>query len=177
MPVTARHLLRVVAIALAGAGLGLAINPFTPKPARLTVPVYPASASGAATCSAHAEPAPPVRVSQQDAKQACEACSAAFVDARGESAFAEGHIPGAFHLPPSGHPDEAALLQKLRGYREVIVYDDDVGCKLAAGVAERLKDDGLQDVRVLDGSWVKWLSSGGPAVSGACEMCGQRSTP
>jgi 3-mercaptopyruvate sulfurtransferase SseA len=177
MPGSPRLLVRVIAIAVAGAGLGLAVNPLTPRPARLGTAVYPASASGAATCSAHAEPAPPVRISQQDAKQACEACSAAFVDARGESAFAEGHIPGAFHLPPSGHPDETALLQKLRGYREVIVYDDDVGCKLAAGVAQRLKDDGLDDVRVLDGSWVKWLSSGGPAESGACEMCGQRSKP
>jgi thiosulfate/3-mercaptopyruvate sulfurtransferase len=62
-------------------------------------------------------------------------------------------------------------MDKLRAHHTVIVYDDDVGCQLAEGVAERLRAAGLPDVRVLDGNWAEWEASGAPAESGPCELC------
>ena len=161
---------RAALIVLAGAGLGLLANPVTPRPLALSRPVFAASASGTATCSG-AVAKEPTRISQGEARSACDACTAAFVDARGENAFALGHIAGALHLPPSGHPDESSTLDHLKGYKTVVVYDDDVGCRLAEGAARRLLAAGLTDVRVLDGNWSTWASSGGPAQSGACEEC------
>lgn len=168
---------RAAMIVVLGTGLGLAANPLTPRPVALGTPVYPASASGNATCSApHGGPAEPIRISQADARKACDACSATFVDARGENEFAQGHIPGAIHLPPSGHPDEQATIGMLRSAKTIVVYDSDIGCGLASGVAERLVKAGLPDVRVMDGSWTQWESSGGPAESGACEQCAARAS-
>lgn len=165
---------QAAAICALGAGLGLGANSLSHRPVRLGQPVFAASASGHAACSAPEgtqAPQPVARIGQADARNACQACSAAFVDARSENAFAAGHIPGALHLPPVGHEDEAAVLTRLRGQKTVVVYDDDVGCKLAEGVAERLRHSGLADVRVLEGSWGQWEASGGPAQSGACEIC------
>jgi len=81
-----------------------------------------------------------------------------------------GHIPGAVHLPPAGHPDEAAEMQscaashagRLRLRRRV---------RLAEGVADRLAAAGFKDVRLLEGSWTEWMKAGGPAQSGACKAC------
>jgi 3-mercaptopyruvate sulfurtransferase SseA len=165
---------RAAIIAVLGTGIGLAANPLTPRPVPLGTPVYPASASGTATCSAPHGAAEPTRITQSEARKACDACSATFVDARGENEFAQGHIPGAIHLPPSGHPDEQATFDRLRGTKTIIVYDSDVGCGLATGVADRLARAGLGDVRVMDGSWTQWESSGGPAESGACEQCTEK---
>jgi 3-mercaptopyruvate sulfurtransferase SseA len=169
-----RYAVQALAIGVLGGGIGLGLNAAAKRPVRLSQPVFAASASGQTACSAPpgAEaPKPVARISQPDARNACQACSAAFVDARSENAFANGHIPGALHLPPAGENEEAAVLTKLRGQRTVVVYDDDVGCKLAEGVAERLRNSGLSDVRVLEGSWSQWEALGSPAESGTCEIC------
>lgn len=158
-----------------GFGLGVLLNQVGAHPASLSRPVFAASASGTAVCSAggegHATPRHPV-MAQSDAVAACAACSAGFVDARGAEAFAHGHIPGAIHLPPVGERDEAAALASLRGFHTVVVYDAGVGCQLAVAVADRLRGAGFSDVRILDGSWSAWQAAGGPAQSGACAACG-----
>ena len=150
----------------------------SPHPLSLLEPVVPASASATATCGghevAHLAPAPPRMMPLSDALAACASCTAAFVDARGAAAFEEGHIPGAFHLPPEGHPDAGAMLARLESYPTVVVYDADAkgGCRLAQGVADRLVAAGCRDVRVLEGSWTAWEAAQGPAVAGACSACG-----
>jgi len=156
----------------------LLANPWTPRPVTLGRPVFASSTSGTASCSAPTSAAmTPVRISQPEARTACNACTAAFVDARGENAFALGHISGALHLPAAGQLDEPSFLSHLKGFQTVVVYDDDIGCKLAEGVAKRLMASGLANVRVLDGNWTQWASSGGPAQSGACEECSKRPPP
>jgi 3-mercaptopyruvate sulfurtransferase SseA len=176
----ARVLVRAAVVCALGGGAGIATNHWSGRPVTLGEPVYAASSSGVAACSADAEATPPKpvpRISQTEARTACDACTAAFVDARGENAYAQGHIPGALHLPPEGHPDEASLLERLRARRTVVVYDEDgAACHLAQGVAQRLKAAGVQDVRVLDGSWVAWEASGAPAESGSCDLCAPTST-
>jgi 3-mercaptopyruvate sulfurtransferase SseA len=106
-----------------------------------------------------------------EAIKACDSCTVAFVDARGAAAFAEGHIPGAIHLKPAGHPADAEIIQRLRSFATIVVYDSGGGCGLAEGVADRLAALGFGDVRLLDGSWNTWQDSGGPAQSGACQAC------
>lgn len=159
----------------AGLALGVTLNQCSPHAASLLRPVYAASASGTAVCSAggegHAAPVHAV-MPQSEAVAACAACSAGFVDARGAAAYANGHIPGAIHLPPVGESDESAALASLRAFPIVVVYDAGTGCHLAAAVADRLRAAGLSDVRILEGSWSAWQAAGGPAQSGACAACG-----
>ncbi|MEI7706238.1 MAG: rhodanese-like domain-containing protein, partial [Deltaproteobacteria bacterium] len=82
-----------------------------------------------------------------------------------------GHIENAVHLPPAGHPDEAAVVAQLRTYSLVIVYDGDYSCAVADDVARRLRRAGLKDVRVLQGAWPAWVSARGPSQAGVCGVC------
>ena len=107
-----------------------------------------------------------------EAKGLCTACLAGFVDARGPHEFAHGHIQNAIHLPPVGHPDEAAVVTQLRTYPLVVVYDGDYSCAVADDVALRLRRAGLPDVRVLQGAWPAWVAGQGPSAAGACGACG-----
>ncbi len=166
--------LLVVVGALLGGALDFAspllthVRPDWGHPVSLREAVEPASASATASC--HLEVAPAPRMMPLDeALSAYASCAAAFVDARGDAAFEEGHIAGAFHLPAEGAPDAAAVLAKLKRYRTVVVYDaDSKGCRLAQGVADRLVEGGCRDVRVLEGSWTAWDEAGGPAAAGRC---------
>jgi 3-mercaptopyruvate sulfurtransferase SseA len=166
-------------LAAAGSALGLAANSLSPRPAHPEHPVYAAAESGGgAACSAPPGPSAAVaplrspRVDIQEAKGLCQACLAAFVDARGAADFAQGHIANAVHLPPAGHPDEARVIAWLRTHPLVVVYDGDYTCALADDVAGRLRRAGLPDVRVLQGAWTAWVAAGGPAAAGACGTCG-----
>ena len=134
--------------ALSGAGIGVCRAPVTQESPTVT------------------------RIEVPEAAQLCTACTAGFVDARSASAFEQGHISGAIHLPPIGHSDEEAAIQKLRTFPKVIVYDGDQECALAQRVAERLTRHGLKDVRGLAGAWQAWADAGAPALSGACDVCG-----
>lgn len=156
----------------AGAVIGVGFNAASSHGVSLSVPVYPASASATICTDPAAAPAPREhpKVPLEEALAACTACSAGFVDARGEVAFAHGHVPGAVHLPPDGVEAEA-ILAPLRAFDTVIVYDDDARCALAQGVADRLVAAGFQDVRILDGNWTEWNEAEGPAQAGACAAC------
>jgi 3-mercaptopyruvate sulfurtransferase SseA len=168
-------LIQLAAILFGGSIVGLAANAMSARPANLLRAVYPASDSGTAVCGASPEAKHEVHghrfMAQKDAVAACSDCTVAFVDARGAADFAGGHIPQAVHLPPSGHPGEADALQRLRGYKTVVIYDSGGGCGLKEGVADRLTTAGFADVRLLDGSWTDWMAAGGPAQSGACGAC------
>ena len=162
--------LLVVAV---GTALGAGVNAVSRHPTTLLAPVYPTSASGPAACgsSPGAAAARVGTITQADAVVACGACTAAFVDARGAEDYAHGHLPGALHLPPVGHDQELSVVEPLRAYDTVVVYDEGAGCALARGVAERLLSMGLHDVRVLEGGWTQWQASGSAAESGACTQC------
>lgn len=165
---TVRLIRQTLFLVLVGGFIGLGVNWASPRSVALWRPVYPTSSSGTASCS---EPNLPTIMSQAEAIAACGSCQVGFVDARGGSAYAAGHIPGAVHLPPQGHPEEAAALEALRRFPTVVVYDTGSGCQLARAVAERLRQAGFADVRILDGSWPTWQETGGPAQSGACQAC------
>jgi len=174
-----RLLAQATAIALAGGATGLAANALSPRPAPLATPVHSAAERGGGSCAdpdaPRASAAP--RIAVAEAKALCDACAAGFVDARSATEFAAGHVTDAIHLPPTGHPGEAAAIAALRAYRRVVVYDGEYRCALADEVAARLRREGLPDVSVLEGAWPAWVAAGGPGVSGACAACGGAAEP
>jgi 3-mercaptopyruvate sulfurtransferase SseA len=160
-------LVRAVVLCFVGSVLGIAGNALSPHPARLDTPVEAAAESAGAAC---ADPRASVaRISVEEAKPLCIACTAAFVDARSAKEYAAGHVSGAVHLAP-GQP-AAPLLPKLSAAPTVIVYDRDRECAAADQVAVLLKSNGVHDVRVLTGAWPEWLAEGGPGESGTCALC------
>jgi len=160
-------LVRAVPLCFVGGVLGIAGNALSPHPARLGIPVHAAAESGGAACQ---DPRASVaRVSVEEAKPLCIACTAAFVDARSAQEYAAGHITGAVHLAP-GQP-AGPLLPALSAAPTVIVYDRDRDCAAADQVAVLLKSNGVRDVRVLTGAWPEWLAGGGPGESGTCSLC------
>ncbi len=160
------------ALAAASLAAGLAANALSRHPADLKRPVYAAEGSACQLGPPAGEPIP--RISFNEAEKLCTACTAAFVDARSASDYAAGHVTNAIHLPPAGHPEEAAALASLAAYRTVVVYDGDAGCRLAESLARRLEARGYPDVRVLSGAWPAWVAAGGPGASGACSLCNHR---
>ncbi len=156
------------AIVAVGAGVGLALNAVHPHGVALARPVFAAAETGTGTCSA---PGGNASITPAVAAGMCSDCTVAFVDARTASAFAEGHIAGALHLPPVGHHDEAARMAELAQKKTVVVYDDLTACNLADSVARRLHQAGVHDVRILEGGWSAWQRQGEPGASGACETC------
>jgi 3-mercaptopyruvate sulfurtransferase SseA len=162
-----RLLLRAALLCFAGAAAGVLGNSFTPHPAPVGRAVVAAAELPGASCSeAHGAAQ---RISVEDAKPLCIACSAVFVDARSAAEFAAGHVTNAIHLPP-GEPI-APFLPRLRAKGTVIVYDRDRECAAADALAAQLQAQGLSDVRVLTGAWPEWLARGGPGQSGACDLC------
>jgi rhodanese-related sulfurtransferase len=160
-------LVRAVLLCFLGGVLGIAGNALSPHPARLGIPVHAAAESGGGACQ---DPRASVaRVSVEEAKPLCIACTAAFVDARSAQEYAAGHITGAVHLAP-GQP-AGPLLPALSASPTVIVYDRDRDCAAADQVAVLLKSNGVRDVRVLTGAWPEWLAGGGPGESGTCSLC------
>jgi len=168
-------------LAATGSALGLAANAISPHGVPLRQPVLSAAEAGGGACAMPVSAAPvtsapppwkPARIGVEEAKGLCDACIAGFVDARGPHEFAHGHIANAVHLPPIGHPDEAAVVAQLRTYALVVVYDGEYSCAVADDVAVRLRRAGLNDVRVLQGAWPAWVAGKGPASAGMCGVCG-----
>jgi 3-mercaptopyruvate sulfurtransferase SseA len=160
-------LLRATLLCVAGAVAGVLANSLTPRPAPLGKAVVATAELPGAACS---EPhGAATRISVEEAKPLCIACSAVFVDARSAAEYAGGHVTGAVHLPPG--ESIAPALAKLRSKGTVIVYDRDRECAAADKLAAQLQAQGLADVRVLTGAWPEWLAKGGPGESGACDLC------
>lgn len=87
-----------------------------------------------------------------------------WIDARKESEFAAGHVPGAILLNEERWGDllfeHQDRLQSAVG-RPVVVYCDGSGCERSTHVAERLRELlGMEPVYVLRGDWRK-IDTGG----------------
>jgi rhodanese-related sulfurtransferase len=99
-----------------------------------------------------------------------------FIDCRPQSEFVTGHIASALSLP-SDHPDIGPELEAvLRPARTIIAYCDAVGgCQSSARLAARLRELGMQDVRILSDGLPGWIERGYPAESGTCRLCPKES--
>jgi thiosulfate/3-mercaptopyruvate sulfurtransferase len=102
----------------------------------------------------------------------------------GPEEYAAGHVPGAAYVdlgtdlaaaPGTGGrhplPEPEVFVAAMRragvsGARPVVVYDDWAG-HAAARAWWLLRHYGHRDVRVLDGAWSAWVSSGGAVEQGS----------
>ncbi|MDA0348256.1 MAG: rhodanese-like domain-containing protein [Verrucomicrobia bacterium] len=82
-----------------------------------------------------------------------------WIDARGDQAFEEAHIPDAILLNED-HWNELfeTFIISWDGVSTLVVYCDSRTCAASHGVAERLKASlGTEDIFVLKGGWQSWL--------------------
>lgn len=81
-----------------------------------------------------------------------------WVDARGDEAFARGHIPGAISLEPSVREERMGeLLERWTPETRIVVYCDSRSCDLSRTLAEELRSElGLDEVYYLRGGWEAW---------------------
>lgn len=79
------------------------------------------------------------------------------LDARSDAEYAVSHLPGARHAPQA---DESRLFRELPRDTPIVVYCS-VGWR-SAGLARRLRAQGLTDVRNLEGSAFAWANEGRP---------------
>ena len=103
------------------------------------------------------------------AKQAFDQGDAVFVDARSTSAYEDGHIPRALHLPPHASADSSR--QTLASYpadTRVVTYCSGGGCRGSYTLAKRLVKESIRsEVYVLTGGWPAWQAAGFPVTTDA----------
>ena len=94
--------------------------------------------------------------------------SAVFVDARSNSQFIEGHIPGAYNLPQEDL--ERSLADFVVTYpldALIVTYCDGEACELSNLAAMTLSDKGYTNVRVFFNGWTIWTNRNLPVEHGA----------
>jgi len=86
-----------------------------------------------------------------------------WVDARVRAEFEKGHVPGAILL--NEQEWEPLILEAMetiaRNDKTMIIYCDAQRCDANHQLAEKLRDLGQPDVRVLAGGWNAWKSAMG----------------
>lgn len=90
--------------------------------------------------------------------------NAIWVDARPDSEFAAGHVPGAIQLNEDRWNELLpGLLSAWTPDKKIVVYCSAQSCNLAGDVARRLRDEvqikdneGKNCVFVLSGGWEEW---------------------
>ena len=81
----------------------------------------------------------------------------AWVDPRSDRQYAEGHIPGAIHLPLE-HIETAEV--KLKGLGVLVVYGDSYNSVIALAMSKELIARGFPDVFTLRGGLEAWTRAG-----------------
>jgi len=158
-----RTVLQTVALASAGALLGVGVNAIRPDGVSLLRP-WAAESDGTAECAVALEPA---RIDVASAMRLFTAHEAVFGDVRAAPEYAAGHVVDAVHLPCSAEAPD--WLMSVAKSSTVILYgsdDTDPG-----PVAQSLAASGYRDVRILSGGFGAWRDAGGSAASGPCEVC------
>jgi rhodanese-related sulfurtransferase len=152
-----------------GVAAGLGINAVRPDGIDLFRPAGASAAEG--VCAPPSEGT--AWITREQARGLIGAEGVTFIDARPESDFREAHIVGAYAIPfEEGDPISARTIAPLREVRTVITYCETTGdCACSVALAEKLLQEGLRDVRVLEGGWPGWSASGLPAEGGECQMC------
>ncbi|HEX2675454.1 MAG TPA: rhodanese-like domain-containing protein [Polyangiales bacterium] len=117
-------------------------------------------------------------ISQEDAHALFGGPGIVFVDCRARPDFDGGHIASAIALPSNSTVIAPELLAILARAQTVIAYcNASSGCASSLRLAERLREQGIGDVRILTGGLPAWLEHGYPAESGPCRLCPAESEP
>jgi rhodanese-related sulfurtransferase len=166
---------RAVALVVAGAALGLAVNAVHPGGVRFATFSSPVACTQAE--SAGSKPGAGAEVSLLSPTEVAALCADPTVlvaDARPAARFAEGHVVGAIHLPcTSSQGAASAALDRLSSRKTLVVYGE--GTDDALPVAEEMRRRTTRsDVRiaVLAGGFPAWNRAGLACASGPCAACG-----
>jgi rhodanese-related sulfurtransferase len=88
---------------------------------------------------------------------------AVFLDARGEEAFAEGHIPGAMNVPYDQLVDYYEVLTATVATDQlVVVYCWSLTCDFSDSLASELALMGYTNIVIFRGGWEEWQAAGYP---------------
>jgi len=93
-----------------------------------------------------------------------------FIDARDESHYQEGHIPGACEFDPY-HPEKyfSAVLPVCRAAEQIVVYCNGGDCDDSETAARLLNDVGIpgQKLFIYSGGIMEWTNNRQPVETGA----------
>lgn len=158
-------LARALALLVVGGGLGFVVNAV--RPGGLSAAAYapPTQCSGA-----EAVPVP-ATMTPAAAAALCGQPGVVVADARSASAYAEGHVADAVHLPCNANGEAAgAALPRFAHARTIVVYGDSTA--EAQPVALSLQRHyPTTHVAVLAGGFPAWSTAGLACASGPCEDC------
>jgi rhodanese-related sulfurtransferase len=144
---------RMIAIVIAGLGLGLAWNATSGRGFALSRNAFLLPGDRL------------VEIPAAEAKTRLEQ-GALVLDARGWEFYKMGHIPGSLNLPMEDFENAFRKLEpKLRGSYDIIVYCAGYGCEASHIVTRQLKEKGVQAV-ILNEGWPAWEDAGYPTREG-----------
>jgi rhodanese-related sulfurtransferase len=201
-------LLEALLVAAAGIVLAFGANLISPRGLALTRNYFPAginrpvpAATGAGSPRDVANTNPPasspaqllaVRLKEQglqwvDGRQAAQLFhdprfkqgSIAFIDARDEPHYREGHIPGACEFDPY-HPEKyfTTVLPVCQAAEQIVLYCNGGDCDDSESAAITLRDVGIanQKLFVYTGGITEWTTNGLPVEIGGRNSGNLRST-
>jgi rhodanese-related sulfurtransferase len=180
----------VLLVAIAGAAFAFAANQISPRGLALTRNYFPAKNNHAATAATNTAPAAlspaQLRAAQikENGLQLIDGGRAAklfrdprfkqndivFIDARDESHYQEGHIPGACEFDPY-HPDKyfATILPICQAAEQIVVYCNGGDCDDSETAAILLRNVGIENRKlfIYGGGITEWTNDGLPVEIGA----------
>ena len=177
----------VLLVAIAGAVFAFAANQISPRGLVLTRNYFPAQKPVSATNATPAALSPAELLAAQirgnglqlvDGDQAVKLFhdprfkqnSIVFIDARDESHYREGHIPGACEFDPY-RPDKyfAAILPICRAAEQIVVYCNGGDCDDSETAAILLRNVGIanQKLFIYGGGITEWTNTHQPVETGA----------
>lgn len=129
------------------------------------LPQVPSAASDQ-TCAAPDLLLPePADIHVQEAYELANRGSTVFVDCRSVAEYRQGHVAGAISLPAENLQLSLEARQLLAMAGTVIAYCD-AACSRSRKVAQHVMEQGITDVRILEGGLEAWTTAGFPAESG-----------
>ena len=185
---TAKNIfVEVLVVAITGIAFAFAVNQISPRGLVLTRNYFPAENSHKATAANSTALSPAQLLAAQikenglqlvDGGQAAKLFhdprfkqnGIVFIDARDESHYREGHIPGAYEFGPY-HPDKylAAILPICRAAEHIVVYCNGSDCDDSETAAVLLRNVGVanQKLFIYEGGIAEWTDNHLPVETGA----------
>jgi rhodanese-related sulfurtransferase len=154
----ARMTARALGIVTLSAALALGVNAMRPGGLPLLE---------AAQQSVVAEAVSGGEISIQDAALLLLSNRAVFLDARSVGEYVAGHIKGALSVPVEDYEGAKGQIKAAAAGKEaVITYCDGMFCPLGQELADLLRTDGIENVRVLKNGWELWTHENLPVSTG-----------
>ena len=149
-----RTVQRSLLIVVASAAVGLAVNAVSPRRIPYITPPKPVVE-------------PSVFIPLADAYKAWNSGGAIFLDARAPADYEAGHIANAFSLPTESFGEHFSQVAAfLAPESAIICYCDGVECDLSHHLADLLRQNGFNNIHILQNAWTEWSKAGYPTSTG-----------